>query len=44
MEAGESFLNEPMERPFIASWSRVQSAVPSILTRVRDAVNADNAE
>ena len=44
MEAGERFLNEPMERPFIPSWSRVQSAVPSILKRVRDAVNADNAE
>ncbi len=44
MQAGERFLTEPMERPFIASWSRVQSAVPSILKRVRDAVNADNAE
>ncbi len=44
MEAGERFLTEPMERPFIASWSRVQSAVPSILKRVKDAVNADSAE
>ena len=44
MEAGERFLSEPMERPFIASWSRIQSAVPSVLQRVRDAVNADSAE
>src|SRR5690606_38653352 len=28
MRAGEQFLNDPTERPFMANWSRVLSAVP----------------
>ncbi len=42
MEAGDTFLNNPMETPFIASWARVQSAMPDVLHRIADAVEADN--
>jgi len=44
MKAGEAFLDRPMERPFIPSWSRVISAIPDVLERLRDAVEADAAE
>lgn len=44
MKAGEAFLANPMERPFIPSWNRVISAVPDILQQLLDAVEADHAE
>ncbi len=44
MKAGEMFLERPMERPFIASWNRVISAMPDVLDQLRDAVEADRAE
>jgi len=44
MKAGEAFLDRPMERPFIPSWSRVTSAVPDILERLLEAVEQDHAE
>lgn len=44
MRAGEAFLDRPMERPFIPSWSRVSSAAPSILNRLAAAVEEDTAE
>jgi glucosyl-3-phosphoglycerate synthase len=44
MKAGEAFLERPMERPFIPSWSRVGSAVPSMLERLMQAVEEDTAE
>ena len=44
MDAGDDFLNNPMETPFIASWSRVLSAVPDIYSRLTAAVEADNTE
>jgi len=44
MKAGEAFLDRPMERPFIPSWNRVISAIPDILERLQDAVEADHAE
>lgn len=44
MKAGEAFLERPMERPFIPSWSRVISAIPDVLEQLRDAVEADHAE
>ena len=44
MRAGEAFLDRPMERPFIPSWSRVSSAAPSILKRLAAAVEEDTAE
>ena len=40
--AGISFLEKPMETPFIPSWNRVISAVPDILDRLYDAVEEDN--
>ena len=42
MQAGETFLENPMETPFIPSWSRVISAVPDILERLNSAVEEDN--
>jgi len=44
MEAGDEFLNYPMESPFISSWARVQSAVPDAFAQMLAAVEADNAE
>jgi glucosyl-3-phosphoglycerate synthase len=42
MTAGEQFLSNPMETPFMPSWSRVVSAVPDVLDRIAAAVEADN--
>jgi len=44
MKAGVAFLDRPMERPFIPSWSRVTSAAPDILDRLKEAVEEDHAE
>lgn len=44
MKAGEAFLERPMERPFIPSWSRVASASPQVLQRLVQAVEEDAAE
>jgi len=44
MDAGDSFLSQPMETPFIPSWNRVQSAVPDILERLYQAVEDDYQE
>lgn len=41
MKAGHSFLDNPMETPFIPSWSRVVSAKPDVLERLKEAVEAD---
>ncbi|WP_221798054.1 glycosyl transferase [Oceanobacter mangrovi] len=43
MRAGEFFLENPMETPFIPSWNRVISAIPDILDRLYEAVEEDNA-
>ncbi|WP_102224650.1 glycosyltransferase family protein [Acidimangrovimonas sediminis] len=42
VEAGNVFLENPMETPFISNWSRVQSANPDILRMMREAVRRDN--
>jgi len=42
MKAGESFFKNPMDTPFIPTWSRVKSAIPDILTRLKDTVEKDN--
>jgi len=42
VEAGHTFLENPMETPFIANWSRVQSADPDLLRHLHGAVLADN--
>ncbi len=44
MKAGERFLDNPMETPFIPSWNRVQSAIPDIFMQLRDAVEQDHQE
>lgn len=44
MRAGEAFLSKPMETPFIPSWNRVESAMPDIFERLKEAVDADMAE
>lgn len=44
IKAGEAFMDRPMERPFIPSWSRVTSAMPEVLDRLREAVSEDMAE
>ncbi|WP_424932382.1 glycosyl transferase [Amaricoccus macauensis] len=44
VEAGNIFLENPMETPFIPSWSRVYSADPDILRQMLDAVAQDNAD
>lgn len=41
MRAGEQFLNDPTERPFMANWSRVLSAVPDVYDQLLDAVAQD---
>lgn len=42
MLAGDSFLETPMETPFIPSWNRVISAVPDVLEQLYEAVEEDN--
>jgi len=42
MKAGESFLANPMEAPFIPNWNRVHSAIPDFGEQMRAAVAADN--
>ena len=42
MKAGEAFYLNPMDTPFIPTWSRVKSAIPDFLIRLKEAVNEDN--
>ncbi|WP_394176758.1 glycosyltransferase family protein [Thalassotalea litorea] len=44
IKAGNKFLEDPMETPFIPSWNRVINAVPDIFERLKAAVEADNQE
>lgn len=44
MKAGESFLVNPMETPFIPCWNRVVSAMPEVLDKLKEAVEADLSE
>lgn len=39
--AGQNFLQNPMEKPFMPSWNRVTSALPNVLGEIESAVNAD---
>lgn len=41
-EAGDVFLENPNERPFLANWNRVTSACPQILDDLYEAVELDN--
>ncbi len=42
MKAGEAFILNPMDTPFIPTWSRVKSAIPDFLKRLKELVNEDN--
>lgn len=44
VKAGERFLDNPMETPFIPSWNRVRSAVPDIFERIYGAVKQDHRD
>jgi len=44
MKAGKSFLDNPMETPFIPSWNRVVSAKPDVLECLLTAVEEDYNE
>ncbi len=44
MNAGQTFLENPMETPFIPTWNRVISAEPNILEELKQAVEDDNKE
>ena len=44
MRAGELFLDNPMETPFIPSWNRIISAVPDFFDQLYAAVEEDNQE
>jgi glucosyl-3-phosphoglycerate synthase len=44
MKAGQSFLENPMETPFIPTWNRVVSAKPDVLERLLEAVELDHKE
>ncbi|MCM8538033.1 MAG: glycosyl transferase [Lentisphaeraceae bacterium] len=41
IKAGEAFMENPQEKPFIPSWNRVVSAIPDILEQLKEAVEAD---
>ena len=41
MSAGEIFLSNPMESPFIPNWNRVHDAFPNICQQLLQAVAAD---
>jgi glucosyl-3-phosphoglycerate synthase len=44
MLAGEHFLENPMEKPFMPSWNRVRSAIPDVLEQLHEAVEEDYRE
>ena len=44
VKAGQAFLENPMETPFIPSWNRVTSAEPGFLQQLKHAVEADFEE
>lgn len=44
MDAGEQFLSNPMQTPFVPSWNRVVSAIPDVLEQLKEAVELDNKE
>lgn len=44
MKAGRTFLDNPMETPFIPSWNRVASALPDIAAQLIESVEADTQE
>jgi glucosyl-3-phosphoglycerate synthase len=43
LDAGESYMDNPMDVPFIPNWRRVFSAEPEIGEQILKAVSEDNA-
>ncbi len=41
--ATKAFQEDPLSAPLISNWNRVESALPSFLEELRDAVQLDNA-
>ena len=44
LSAGQDFLENPMEKPFMPSWNRVTSAMPDVLQEINKAVEEDMNE
>lgn len=44
LQAGQSFLDNPMEKPFVPSWNRVKSAIPNVMDAIHTAVEEDMNE
>ncbi len=44
LTAGNTFLDQPMETPFMPTWNRVVSAMPDVLEQLKQAVELDNEE
>jgi len=44
IDAGKTYLDAPMAKPFIPSWSRVTSAVPDVYEKLIEAVEEDTKE
>ena len=44
MRAGQTFLDNPHETPFIPNWNRVYAAYPGIFSELRAAVTSDAAD
>ena len=44
VKAGKAFLDNPHESPFIPNWNRVNAADPTILSDLKAAAAADEAE
>ncbi|SHI11201.1 glycosyltransferase family protein [Ferrimonas marina] len=44
IKAGNQFLDNPMETPFVPSWHRICSAMPDVFERLVAAVEADHKE
>jgi len=44
VRAGQEFLDDPLETPFIPSWTRIRSELPDLPDRLLAAVEADNLE
>ncbi|MCG8382627.1 MAG: glycosyl transferase [Gammaproteobacteria bacterium] len=42
IKAGDSFISNPMETPFIHNWNRVVNAIPNILKDIYEAVEEDS--
>jgi glucosyl-3-phosphoglycerate synthase len=42
--AGQTFLDHPMDKPFIPCWNRVISAIPDVLQQINSAVEQDMKE